>query len=187
MFDDADQGRAPFRVVGVFTERAVRAGDLMEALEKAVEALPDDDPGGAITLLPFGAPDEPLHGFKAVMRPGDEARPGAALVRVFKTDDPRSPHRALCDKLVQLGDEQLTSLALGASEGAASFVEIAMGQLDHRDRIEPFLSFVKLVARTADGVLVDPAAAVVGDDLEDWSQAARLSLTMEMAIPALGE
>lgn len=185
MFEDSESSGAPFRIVGLFSERQVRAGDLMEAAERAVESLPDEDPAASLSILPFGAADEAMHAFRAIMRPGDTTAPAEALVRVFTVEDTQSPHRALVDKLVRLGDGELAGLARDASYGARSFVEVAMGGLDHPDRILPFLSLVKVLAEAMDALVVDPSAAMVGVDLEEWAGAARMSIEMELALPAL--
>ena len=178
----------PARMVGLFTQRAMRPHEVERLVGVCLQAMREEDQGASLTLEPLGNPSpselELQRSWRLTVNEYAGAPPHDCLVQLFAIDDPGSTHRGLLDHLANM-DEELGNLATEAAQGAQTYLTVASGKLDDPNRIHPFQNLVSLFASALGAAIVDAAAAVVTVDPGEWAEAMELSLQVEKEMGAL--
>jgi len=173
----------PARLVGLFSGRMMKPGDLQRLVEACVASMRQEDRGASLTVSQLGSPDAPGT-WRVTVVNGSDASPHDCLVQVFDMRDPQSPHRALLDHIGGR-DRELSEAASHLHETAQSYLTVASGKLDDHERVHPFQNLVSLFASALGAAIVDPAAAIVTTDPGEWADAMEQSLHIEKEMGAL--
>jgi hypothetical protein len=178
----------PARMVGLFTGHAMKPQDLQRLVDACVNSMKQEDAGASLTLAPLGSPsaqDLPAQrSWRVTVAGNAEEAPHDCLVQIFDMRDPASPHRALLDHIGGR-DQELSEAASHLQQNAQTYVSIASGRLDQRERIHPFQNLVSLFASALGAAIVDPAAVIVTNDPGEWADAMEQSLQIEKEMGAL--
>jgi hypothetical protein len=178
----------PARMVGLFTGHAMKPQDLQRLVDACVNSMKQEDAGASLTLAPLGSPsaqDLPAQrSWRVTVAGNAEEAPHDCLVQIFDMRDPASPHRALLDHIGGR-DQELSEAASHLQQNAQTYVSIASGRLDERERIHPFQNLVSLFASALGAAIVDPAAVIVTNDPGEWADAMEQSLQIEKEMGAL--
>lgn len=175
-------------MVGLFTGHAMKPQDLERLVNACIGSIRQEDAGASLTLAPMGGPSpEQLaaqRSWRITVLDAAAAPPHDCLVQVFDMRDPESPHRDLLDH-IGARDQELSEAASHLQQNAQTYLSIASGKLDGKDRIHPFQNLVSLFASALGAAIVDPAAAIVTSDPGEWADAMEMSLQIEKEMGAL--
>jgi hypothetical protein len=178
----------PARMGGLFTGHTMKPHDLQRLVDACLGSMRQEDAGASLTLAPLGSPsprDLPQQRTWRITVAGDaESAPHDCLIQIFDMREPGSPHRALLDHIGGR-DRELSDAASHLQQNAQTYVSIASGRLDQRERIHPFQNLVSLFATALGAAIVDPAAAIVTNDPGEWADAMEQSLEIEKEMGAL--
>jgi hypothetical protein len=172
----------PARMVGLFTQRAMKPHEIERLVGVCLQAMKEEDQGASLTLSPLGDPSPAELQYQRTWRltvvEYTDAAAHDCLVQLFDMQDPSSTHRALLEHIGGM-DEELGEAAHHLSQNAQTYLTVASGKLDDPNRIHPFQNLVALFASALGAAVVDPAAAIVTTDPGEWADAMEMSLQVE--------
>ena len=172
----------PARMVGLFTSRAMKPGEIERLVDVCLTAMREEDQAASLDLAPLGtlSPAELKNqrAWRITVVEFAGAAPHDCLVQVFDMQDPASNHRALLEHIGDL-DEELGQSASHLAQHAQTYLSVASGKLDDPARIHPFQNLVALFTSALGAAIVDPGAAIVTTDPGEWADALEMSLNVE--------
>ncbi len=178
----------PARLVGLFTAKEMQAGDVERLVDVCQRSMREEDPGASLSLQPIGEPSPAelaqQRSWKIAVVDATGATPHDCLVQLFAMDNPASPHHGLLAHLLQM-DEDMGRATRESVEPAKTYVTIASGRLDEKNRIHPYQNLVALFSSALNALIVDPAAAMVTMDAGEWADAMEMSLELENSMKLL--
>ena len=178
----------PARMVGLFTQRAMKPQELERLVAVCLQAMKEEDPVASLSLSPLGNPTpaelQQQKTWRLTVVEVEGAEPHDCLVQLFDMQDPASTHRALLDHLGGM-DEELGEASRHLAQNAQTFLTCASGRLDDPNRIHPYQNIVSLFASALGAAIVDPAAAIVTTDPGEWADAMEMSLQVEKEMGVL--
>lgn len=178
----------PARMVGLFTQRAMKPHEIERLVGVCLQAMKEEDLGASLTLSPLGDPSPAELQYQRTWRltvvEYTDAAAHDCLVQLFDMQDPSSTHRALLEHIGGM-DEELGEAARHLSQNAQTYLTVASGKLDDPNRIHPFQNLVALFASALGAAVVDPAAAIVTTDPGEWADAMEMSLQVEKEMGVL--
>ena len=178
----------PARLVGLFTAKEMKPSEVERLVDVCLRAMREEDQGASLTLQPLGSPSpselELQRTWKISVVEYSDAAPQDCLVQVFNTDDPASPHHGMLAHLSQM-DEEMGRATRESVQPAKTYLTIASGRLDDKNRIHPYQNLVALFSSALNALIVDPAAAMVTMDAGEWADAMEMSLELESGMKLL--
>lgn len=178
----------PARLVGLFTAKEMRPHEVERLVDVCRQAMREEDQGASLTLSPLGDPSpaelELQRTWRISVVEYADAAPQDCLVQLFAIDDPQSPHHGMLSHLSQL-DEEMGRATRESVQPAKTYLTIASGRLDDKNRIHPFQNLVALFSSALNALIVDPAAAMVTMDAGEWADAMEMSLELESGMKLL--
>ncbi|HEX4384261.1 MAG TPA: hypothetical protein VH083_14975 [Myxococcales bacterium] len=171
----------PARMLGLFTGHAMKPPDLQRLVNACAGSMREDDANASLTLAQLG---DATVTWRLTVVEGTESPPHDCLVQLYDLRDPASPHRALLDHVGKMDDE-LSAAASHLQQTAQTFLTLASGKLDAKERVHAFQNLVALFTSALGAAIVDPAAAIVTTDPAEWADAMEQSLALEQEMGML--
>jgi hypothetical protein len=171
----------PARMLGLFTGHAMKPPDLQRLVNACAGSMREEEVNASLTLAQLG---DATVTWRLTVVEGTESPPHDCLVQLYDLRDPASPHRALLDHVGKM-DEELSAAASHLQQTAQTFLTLASGKLDAKERVHAFQNLVALFTSALGAAIVDPAAAIVTTDPAEWADAMEQSLALEQEMGML--